>query len=95
MKAGRVAEEVDVLVHLLDDFERKLADEGAVGDEEDGDLFVAAAHGAKDLQRGALIELVFAFEVPVQQDGAVRRIGRDQGEAIFRRRGADDLIALF
>ena len=52
-KGRGVSEEVDVLVDLLDDFEGEFADEGTVGDEEDGDFLVAAAHGAKDLQRGA------------------------------------------
>ncbi len=90
-----VAEEVDVLVDLLDDFEGKLADEGAVGDEEDGNFFVAMADGAEDLQSGALIELVFAFEVPVQQDCGVRWIGCDERQAVFGRGGADDLVAFF
>jgi hypothetical protein len=35
---------------------------------KDRNLFVAAADGAKDGQRGAFIELVLAFEVPVQKD---------------------------
>ncbi len=48
-EGGCVAEEVDVLVDLLDDFQGKLADEGAVGDEEDRDLLVAMADGAEDL----------------------------------------------
>ena len=34
-EGGRVAEEVDVLVDLLDDFEGQFGDEGAVGDQED------------------------------------------------------------
>ena len=66
-----VAEEVDVFVDLLDDFEGKLADQGAVGDEKDGDFFVAAADGAKDGQRRSFSELIFAFEVPIQKDRAV------------------------
>ena len=65
-----VAEEVDVLVDLLDDFEGQFADEGAVGDEEDRDLLVAMTDGAEDLECGALVELVLAFEVPVEQDRA-------------------------
>ena len=73
-----VAEEVDIFVNLLDDFEGELADKGAVGDEEDGDLFVAAADGPEDGQRRSFGELILAFEVPVQKDCAVRRIGRDQ-----------------
>ena len=67
-----VAEEMDVLVDLLDDFEREFADEGAVGDEEDRDLFVAAADGAKDGERGAFGKLILAFEVPIQKDCASR-----------------------
>ena len=54
-EGGGVAEEVDVLVDLLDDFEGEFADEGAVGDEEDRDFFVAAADGAEDGQRGAFV----------------------------------------
>ena len=64
---GSVAEEVDVFVDLLDDFEGKLADEGAVGDEKDGDFFVAAADGAKDGQRRSFGELVLALEVPIKK----------------------------
>ena len=92
-EGGRVAEEVDVLVDLLDHFERKFADESAVGDEEDGDLLVAAAYGAEDRQRSAFGELVLAFQVPVQKDGAVRRVRRDQGQPVFRSGGADHLVA--
>ncbi len=90
-----VAEEVDVLVDLLDDLERQLADEGAVGDEEDGNLFVAAAHGAQDLERGALVELIVAFEVPIQQNRTVRRIGGNQRQTVLRRRCPDDLVPFF
>ena len=78
-----VAEEMNVFVDLLDDFERKFADQSAVGDEEDGDFFVAAADGTKDCQRSAFGELVLALEVPVEKDGTVRRIGCDQGKAIL------------
>ena len=92
-EGGRVAEEVDVLVDLLDDFERQFADQRAVGDEEDWNFFIAAADGAQNLQRGALVELVFAFQVPVQQNRRVRWVGADQRQAILGRRGADDLIA--
>jgi hypothetical protein len=88
-----VAEEVDIFVNLLDDFEGELADEGAVGDEEDGDFFVAAADGAENGERRSFGELILAFEVPVQKDCAVRRIGRDQRQTVLRRGGADDLVA--
>ncbi len=94
-EGGGVAEEVDVLVDLLDDFERELGDEGAVGDEEDGDLLVAAADGAEDLEGGAFVELVVAFEVPVEEDGGVGGVGGDEGEAVLGRGGADDLVAFF
>ncbi len=73
-EGGGVAEEVDVLVDLLDDLEGELADEGAVGDEEDGNLLVAMADGAEDFQCSALVELVLAFEIPVEQDGAMRGV---------------------
>ena len=79
-EGGGVAEEVDVLVDLLDDFEGEFGDEGAVGDEEDGNLLVAAADGAEDLQGGAFVELVVAFEVPVEEDGGVGRVGGDERE---------------
>ncbi len=85
-EGGSVAEEMDVLVDLLDDFEGEFADEGAVGDEEDGDFFVAAADGAEDGQGRSFGELVLALEVPIQKDGAVRRVGRDQGQTVLRRR---------
>ena len=88
-----VAEEVDILVDLLDDFEGEFADEGAVGDEEDGDFFVAAADGAEDGERRSFGELILAFEVPVQKDCAVRRVGGDQRQAVLRRGGSDDLVA--
>ncbi len=92
-KGGGVAEEVDVLVDLLDDFEGKLGDEGAVGDQEDGDLFVAVPHGAENVERGAFFELIVAFEVPVQKDRGVRGIGGDEGETVLWCGGADDLVA--
>ena len=88
-----VAEEVDVFVDLLDDFEGKFGDQGAVGDEEDGDFFVAVAYTANDVERGAFFKLRFAFEVPIEQDGGVAGIGGDEREAIFGRGGADDLVA--
>ena len=77
-EGGGVAEEMDVLVDLLDHFEGKLADEGAVGDEEDGDFFVAAADGAEDGQRRSFGELVLALEIPIEKDRAVRRVGGDE-----------------
>ena len=52
-EGGGVAEEVDVLVDLLDDFERELGDEGSVGDQEDGNFFIAMANAANDVERGA------------------------------------------
>jgi hypothetical protein len=53
----RVAEEMDVLRHLLDHFQRKLGDQRAVRDEEDGDFFVAMTNAADDVQSGALLKL--------------------------------------
>ncbi len=94
-EGGGVAEEVDVLVDLLDDLEGELADEGAVGDEEDGNLLVAMTDGAEDLECGALVELVLAFEVPVEEDGRVRGVGCDEGQAVFGRGGTDYLVAFF
>src|ERR1700722_12219225 len=88
-----VAEEVDIFVDLLDDFEGEFADEGAVGDEEDGDFFVAAADGAEDGERRSFGEMILAFEVPVQKDCAVRRVGGDQRQAVLRGGGSDDLVA--
>ena len=70
-EGGRVAEEMDVLVDLLDDLEGEFADEGAVGDEEDRNFLVATANGAKDRKCGAFGELIFAFEIPVQKDRAI------------------------
>ena len=92
-KSGGVAEEVDVLVDLFDHFERKFADQCAVCDEKDGDFFVATTHGAEDRKRGSFGELVLAFEVPIEKDCAVGRIGGDQRQTILWRRGADDLVA--
>ena len=40
-KSRRVAEEVDVLVDLLDDFERQFRNQRAIGDQEDRHLLVA------------------------------------------------------
>jgi hypothetical protein len=92
-EGGSVSEEVDVLVDLLDDFKGEFADEGAVGDEEDGDFLVAAANGTENGKGCAFGELVLAFEVPVEEDGAVRRIGRDQGQTVLGRRRSDDFVA--
>ena len=80
-----VAEEVDVFVNLLDDFEGEFADEGAVGDEEDGDFLVAAADGAEDCQCRAFGELVLALEVPIEKDCAVGRVRCDQRQAVLWR----------
>ena len=66
-----VSEEVDVLVDLADDFKGEFRDQGSVRDEEDGDLLVAAADGAEDLEGFALLELVVAFEVPVEEDRGI------------------------
>ena len=93
-KGGGVAEEVDVFVDLLDDFQRQFGDQGAVGDEKDGNFLVAVADAANNLERGAFFKLRVAFEVPVQQDGRVAGIGRYQREAVFRRGGTDDFVAL-
>ncbi len=92
-EGGGVAEEVDVLVDLLDDFEREFADESAVGDEEDGNFFVAAADGAEDGERRSFCKLILAFEVPIQKDCAVGGIGRYQRKAVLRRRCTDNLVA--
>jgi len=56
-EGGGVAEEVNVLVDLLDDFKGEFGDEGSVGDEEDRDFFVAMADAANDVEGGALFEL--------------------------------------
>ncbi len=94
-EGGGVAEEVDVLVDLLDDFEGEFGDEGAVGDEEDGDAFVAVADGAEDFEGGAFVELVFAFEIPVEEDGGVGGIGGDERETVLGGGGSDHLVAFF
>ena len=60
-----------------------------------GIFLVAAADGAEDLQRGALVELVVAFKIPVQQDGGVGGVGGDEREAVLGRGGADDFVAFF
>ena len=89
-----VAEEVDVFVDLLDDFEGEFADEGAVGDEEDRNLFVAMADGAEDGERGALRRTGSRPRGPSR--GGLRGsdgIGGDERQAILRRRGANDLVA--
>ena len=66
-----VAEEMDVLVDLLDDLDGEFGDQGAVGDEEDRNLLIAMADGAEDLQGGGFCELIIAFEIPIKQDGGV------------------------
>ena len=93
-KRRGVAKEVDVFVDLLDDFQGKFGDQGAVGDEEDRDLLVAVTYTANDVERGAFFKLRVAFEVPIEQDGGVAGIGSDERETIFGRGGADDRIAL-
>ena len=90
-----VAEEVNVLVDLLNDLEGELGDEGAVGDKEDRDPFVAAANGAEDLQRSAFIELIVDLEVPVDQDGGVGGVAHDKREPVFGGGSADDFITFF
>ena len=77
-KGGGIAEKVDVFVDLLHHFQRQLADQRAVRDQEDGNFLVSAAHGANDLQRCAFVELVFFLQIPIEQDGAVRWIRFDQ-----------------
>ena len=94
MKAGCVAEEVNVLVHLLHDFQRQFADQRSISDEEDRHLLTSAANSADDLQSRAFIELMFLFQIPVQQDGAIRRVRLNHRKSIFRRRGPDDLVSL-
>ena len=93
-EGGRVAEEVDVLVHLLDHFQRKLGDQGPVGDEEDRDFLVAVTDPADDVERGALFKRRVAFKVPVEQHGGVGGIGGDEREPVLGRRRAHDLVAL-
>src|ERR1700739_4616022 len=92
-EGGGVAEEVDVLVDLLDDLEGEFGDKGAVGDEEDRDFFVAMADAADDVECGALFELRIGFEIPVQQDRGVARIRGDERKTVFRRGGTDDFVA--
>ena len=55
----RIAEQVDVLVDLLDHFQGQFADQRAVGDQEDRHFLIAAANSANDFQRRAFVELVF------------------------------------
>ena len=93
-KCRGIAKQVDVLMHLTHDFERQLAHQRAIGDQKDRHLFIALPHSAQDLKRGVLGELVIAFQIPVQQDCAVRRVRGHQREAVLRRRGAHDLIPL-
>src|SRR5580704_52841 len=57
-KRRRIAKEVNVFVDLLHHFQRKLADQSAVGDQENRNLFVAAADVADDSERGPLVKLV-------------------------------------
>lgn len=61
---GCIAEEVDVLMHLLDDLQRQFADKRTVRNQKDRDLLIAAANGAEDLERGAFVELVLPFDGP-------------------------------
>ncbi len=64
----RVAEQVDVFVHLPHHFERQLTDQSAVRDEKNRNLLIALAHRAQDLQCGAFIELVISLKVPIQKN---------------------------
>ena len=61
---GGIAEEMDVLVDLLDHLERQLRDESAVGNEEDRDLLVAMANGAENLERSTFIKLALRLRGP-------------------------------
>ncbi len=92
-EGGGVAEEVDVLVDLLDDLEGEFRNQRPVGDEEDGDFFVAVAYAADDIEGGAFFELGVAFEVPVEQDGGVGGVGGNERKAVLGGGGADDLVA--
>ncbi len=92
MNCRRVAKQVDVLVHLLDHFQRKLAHQRAIGDQKDRHLLVAMTHLANDLERGHLGKLMLALEVPIQQNRAVRRVGLDQRQAVLGRRSSNHLI---
>ena len=72
----------------------QFGDQGAIGNQKDGNLLVAVAHAADNVERGALFELRVAFEIPVEQDGGVAGVGSDERKTVFRRSGADDRIAL-
>jgi hypothetical protein len=82
-KRGRVSEEVNIFVNLLDNFEREFGNQGAIRNQEDRDLLVAVADVPNNFKSGALFELRFAFEVPVQQDGGIAGIGSHERKAIF------------
>src|SRR4051812_16686784 len=60
-ESGCIAEEVNIFVDLLDYLERKFADQGAVCNQEDWDLFVPMPDSTKDLKRSAFVELALAF----------------------------------
>ena len=63
-----VAEEVDIFVDLLDDFQRQFRNQSAIRDQEDRNLFVAVTYAANNIERRTFFKLRVALKVPVEQD---------------------------
>src|SRR5271165_353517 len=82
-------------MHLFHYLERQLNQKRSIGNEKYGNLAITPSDGTNDLQSRALIELRVLGEIPVEQDGAERRVGLDQRQPILRSRGAYDPITLF
>src|SRR5271157_4256518 len=93
-KSRSVAEQVNVLMHLFHYLNRQLTHQRAIGDEEDGDLAISPSHRTNNLQRGALIELRVLRKVPIEQNGAERRVGLDEGQSVLGSRRAYDPTTL-
>jgi hypothetical protein len=46
-------------------------------------IFLLRRRTARMIERGAFVELVLAFQVPVQQDRRVRGVGLDQRQTVL------------
>src|SRR5208282_901295 len=82
-KGWGIAEQVDIFMHLFHDLDWQLAYECPVGDEKNGDLAITSSHRPNDFQSGALIELRVLSKVPIEQDGAERRVGLDERQPVL------------
>ncbi len=93
-KRGSVAEQMDVFMDLLHDFQRQFGDQCTVGDKENGNLLVAVPNAANNVECGALFKLGVAFEVPIEKNSRITWIRCNERKAILRRCRTDHCVTL-